>query len=191
MARAQNVIHVAQILQSQMLIGVPMLLKIRESADSSNVVQRCGDDVPAVHCARDCIVVDTVFGERVAVDIRVDDFAVIVFLMWGVGEIEIPAVMAEAIIVGVCVLPSPVLRGQLAITRVFHGDVLAFVIMQRVRETGRGLRRTHLHRKNAFPFGECGLLVCRHEDLDVRMMLFRCENHVRYSALLRQTSFPQ
>lgn len=96
MTCAQNVIHVAQILQSQMPIGVPMLLEIRESADSSNVVQRRGDDVPAVHCARDRIVVDTVFGERVVVDIRVDDFAVIVFLMRGVGEIEIPAVMGRS-----------------------------------------------------------------------------------------------
>ena len=30
----------------------------------------------------------------------------------------------------------------------------------------------------------------KNEDSDVRMVLFRCENHVRYSALLRQTSFP-
>ena len=33
--------------------------------------------------------------------------------------------------------------------------------------------------------------MCRHEDFDIRMLMFSCESHVRYSALLKQTSFPQ
>ena len=191
MARAQNVIHVAQILQAQVCIGIPMLFEIRESAYTTNIVQRRGDDIPTIHGTCDRIIADTVFGKRAIVDIRIDDFAVIVLLVRSTGEIEISAVMAETVIVSILILPCPVLRGQLAIPRIFHGNVLTLIVMQGVRKTGRSVRRAHLHWNNAIPFGECGLLMRRHEDFDIRMVLFRCENHVRYSALLRQTSFPQ
>ena len=94
-----------------MLVGIPVLLEIRESADTANVVQRRGDDVPAIHGTRDRIIVDTVFGERVIIDIRIDNLSVIVFFVRSIGEIEVPAVVAEAVIVSILVFPSPVLRG--------------------------------------------------------------------------------
>ena len=111
MARAQNVIHVAQVLQTQVLVGIPMLFEIRESADAANVIQRRGDDVPTVHGTSDRIIVDTVFGERVIIDIRIDNLSVIVLFVRSIGEIEVPAVVAEAVIVSILVFPGPVLRG--------------------------------------------------------------------------------
>ena len=125
------------------------------------------------------------------IDIRIDNLSVIVLFVRSIGEIEVPAVVAEAVVIGVLVFPRPILCGQLAIPRVFRGDILALVVMQGVRKAGHGVRRAHLHRNNTVPLGESGLLMRRHEDFDIRMVLFRCENHVRYSALLRQTSFPQ
>ena len=69
--------------------------------------------------------------------------------MWGIREIEISTIVAETVIIGIFVLPSPVLRGQLAIPRIFGRDVLAFIVMQGVRETGCGVSGAYLHRKNA------------------------------------------
>ena len=42
--------------------------------------------------------------------------------------------MAEAVVVGLDFLPSPVLRGQFAVARIEIGDVFAFVVMERPRE---------------------------------------------------------
>lgn len=54
--------------------------------------------------------------------------------MRSVREVEVPTVMAEAVVVGLDVLPSPVLRGQFAVARIEIGDVFAFVVMERPRE---------------------------------------------------------
>ncbi len=177
-ARAQNVVHVAQVLQTQMLVGVPVLLEIRESADAAHVVQRRGDHIPAFHGLRDRIVSDAVFRDRAIVDVRIDDFAVIVLLMHGVGEIEIATVVAEAVVVGVFVLPRPILRGQLAIARILGGDVVALIVMQRIRESLRRVHCADLHRQNARGLREHSRLVRRHEDLDIRMLMLLCESHV-------------
>ena len=152
MARAQNVIHVAQVLQTQVLVGIPMLLEIRESADAANVIQRRGDDVPTVHGTSDRIIVDTVFGERVIIDIRVDDLAVIVLFVRSIGEIEVPAVVAEAVIVGVLRFSRPSIARSARNTAGFprrcsrlrrHASVSV--------KAGHGVRRAHLHRNNTVP----------------------------------------
>ena len=63
-------------------------------------------------------VVKPILRDGMGIDERVHDLAIVVFPMRSVGEIEVSAIVAKTIIIGIGVLPSPVLRGQLAIPRV-------------------------------------------------------------------------
>ena len=191
MTRAQNVVHVTQILEAKMPIRIPMLLEIRKPTNTTGVIKRRGDNVPSIYHFGDIAIVDTVFLNGLTVDIGIDDFAIVVFLMRGIGEIEVASVVAETVVVGILVFPSPVLRGQLAVTGIFAGNILTLIIMQSIVESLCSLGCSNLHREDAVSFRENSSLVCRHEDFDIRMLMFSCESHVRYSALLKQTSFPQ
>lgn len=64
------------------------------------------------------------------IDERVHDLAIVVFPMRSVGEIEVSAIVAKTIIIGIGVLPSPVLSRQLTVHRVLGGDVFAIIIVQ-------------------------------------------------------------
>lgn len=66
----------------------------------------------------DVLVIQPVFLCRNGIDVVVHDFAVGIFLMRSVREVEVPTVMAEAVVVGLDALPSPVLRGQFAVARI-------------------------------------------------------------------------
>lgn len=59
--------------------------------------------------------------------------------IFGFGEVEVPAVVQEAVIIRVGVLPSPILAGQLAVGAVLLGDGIALIIMQQIgiREAAR------------------------------------------------------
>ena len=82
--------------------------------------------------------------------------------MLDTGEVEVAAVMAESVVIGVNVLPSPILRGQFAIHRVLIGDVFALIVLERPRESR--VLRTDLHRLKNIALRFVDLLVCGHED---------------------------
>ena len=191
MTCAQNVVHVTQILEAKMPIRIPMLLEIRKPTNTTGVIKRRGDNVPSIYRFGDIAIVDAILFNGLTVDIGIDDFAIVVFLMRGIGEIEVASVVAETVVVGILVFPSPVLRGQFAVTGIFIGNILTLIVMQRAVEPPCGMGHSNLYREDAVSFRENSRLVCRHEDFDIRMLMFSCESHVRYSALLKQTSFPQ
>ena len=174
-----------------MPIRIPMLLEIRKPTNTTGVIKRRGDNVPSIYRFGDIAIVDAILFNGLTVDIGIDDFAIVVFLMRGIGEIELASVVAETVVVGILVFPSPVLRGQFAVTGIFIGNILTLIVMQRAVEPPCGMGHSNLYREDAVSFRENSRLVCRHEDFDIRMLMFSCESHVRYSALLKQTSFPQ
>ena len=106
-----------------------MLLEIRKPADTTGVVKRRGDNVPAIYRFGDIHIVDTVFFNGLTIDIGVDDLAIVIFLMRSVGEIEVASVVAETVVVGVLIFPSPVLRCQFAVARIFVGNILTLIIV--------------------------------------------------------------
>lgn len=174
-----------------MPICIPMLFEIRETTNTTGVIKRRGDNIPAVYGLDNISIVDAVFLNGLTIDIGINDFTVVVFLMRSVGEIEVASVVTETVVVGVFVFPSPVLCGQFALTRILVGNILTLIIMQSVVESLCSLGCANLHRDDTVSFRENSRLMRRHEDFDIRMLMFSCESHVRYSALLKQTSFPQ
>ena len=114
--------------------------------DFIQIAERCGDDVILFNHAGDVLIVQTVLLLSLGVDIIIHDFAERVFFMHGFGKIEIAAIMAESVVVGINVLPSPILRGQFAIAWIAVGDVLSFVIVERPGETIAAFVQANLHR---------------------------------------------
>lgn len=162
----QDVIHVTQIAEPQVGIRRPVLLQAAESANAAHIVAWRGDDVPAVHSAGDGLIVQTVFGNRPLVDIGIDDLAVVVLPVLDVSEVEIAAVVTEAVIVGIRILPCPVLGGQFAVHGVERGDVLPFVVVQRVLEQFGRVLRPHLDGQNRPAGGESRRPMRRDEQFD-------------------------
>lgn len=134
---AQNLITALQIVIVQQGRGLPQSAWASILVDDFvQIAERCGDDVILFNHAGDVLIVQTVLLLSLGVDIIIHDFAERVFFMHGFGKIEIAAIMAESVVVGINVLPSPVLRGQFAIAWIAIGDVLSVGIAPIIGETG-------------------------------------------------------
>ena len=101
---------------------------------------------------------------RYRINELVDDLAKLVFLVLGIAEIEIAAVMAEAVVLGIHVLPRPILSRQLAVLGVQLGDVVALVVTQRPVEALARARCANLNRLQHRAIEQVHVLVRRHED---------------------------
>ena len=84
------------------------------------------------------------------------------------GEGKIATVMEQAVVVGLQVLPSPVLCSKLAVAGIFLGDVVAFVVVQHPLETRGGQRGAYLYGVNEVVFRQGNVIpVAGHNDFDV------------------------
>ena len=119
----------------------PMLVN-----DFLKIAEGCGDNIVLLDHFGDVGIVETIFSCGFRIDIVIHDFAIRILLMRGFGEIEVPAVMAETVVIGVDVLPCPVLRSEFAIAWIAFGNVFSVIIMERPRETVAALAQAYLYR---------------------------------------------
>ena len=83
-------------------------------------------------------------------------------------EGKIATVMEQAVIVGVQVLPGPVLRSKLAVAGVFLRDIVAFVVVEHPLEACGGQRGAYLYGANEVVFRQGDVVpVAGHNDFDV------------------------
>ena len=147
-----------------------MVLETDESIEFADIVHRRGDDIPAFHGLGDAVVVDAILGNGLRSDGGIHDFTVAVLPVGSIREIEVATVVAETVIVGIGVLPSPVLGGELAVHRVLLGNVVADIVVQSVFKQwlagGLNVRRADLDGQDARAVGERRRLVSGDEDLD-------------------------
>ena len=126
---------------------------------------------------------------RQAINEFVDDLAELVFLVLGVAEIEIAAIMAEAVVLGIHVLPCPVLRRELTVLRIELGDVVALIVMQRPVEALARSRCAYLHRLHHVSIEQVHVFVGGHEDPHALRIPIRTLNgmaHVGHVVARRQ-----
>ena len=84
-----------------------------------------------------------------------------------VGKREVASIVEEAVVIGVQVLPSPVLRRQLAVVRVLVRNVLTLVIVLHALEAMIGKRRSHLNGNDQRVVGNDDIVsMASHDDLD-------------------------
>ena len=138
--------------------------------DFFEIAEWRGDDVILLHHVGDVFVIQAILLCRGGIDVVVHDFAVGIFLMRSVREVEVTAVMAETVVVGVDVFPSPILRGQFAVTWVEIGDILAFIIVECPGEAI--VLRSDLHRLHDGAVEGVNVFVSGDEDADVLFIVF-------------------
>ena len=113
--------------------------------DLCEISKRGGDDIVLANYLLDVFIIEPIFFRGSGVDVVIHDFAERVFFMHGFGKIEIAAIMAESVVVGINVLPSPILRGQFAIAWIAVGDVLSVGIAPIIGETGGVFCRSNMN----------------------------------------------
>jgi len=114
--------------------------------DLCEISKRGGDDIVLANYLLDVFIIEPIFFRGSGVDVVIHDFAVWILLVRSVGEIKIAAIMAEAVIIGIYILPRPILGGQFAIAWIAVRDILAFVIVERPGETIAAFVQANLHR---------------------------------------------
>ena len=114
--------------------------------DLCEISKRGGDDIVLANYLLDVFIIEPIFFRGSGVDVVIHDFAVWILLVRSVGEIKIAAIMAEAVIIGIHILPRPILGGQFAIAWIAVRDILAFVIVERPGETIAAFVQANLHR---------------------------------------------
>ena len=139
----------------------------RASGERGELLDLGGHNVPALDGGLDGLVGEAVLLLRLRADAPIHDLAEGVFLVAGVGKVEVPAVMAETHVGRVGVFPGPVLRCELAVLGVEMRDVLSCVILQAEGEALGGLGGAHLHGLQDVAGKGVHRLVRAHEDADV------------------------
>ena len=104
------------------------------------ITEWSGDDVVLANYSLNVCIVKSILFRSFGIDVIIHDFAIWVLFVESVREIKIAAIVAETVIIGIHILPSPVLGSQLAIARITVGDILAFVIVERPGENDSCLR---------------------------------------------------
>ena len=167
---AQDVIHVPQVTQVELR---RMLVDIDGGAvaldNLAQVAPAGGHHVGTGDRLLDGFVIEAVPLDAGGIDVIIDDLAVRVLLVLNAREVEVAAVMAESVIIGINVLPRPILRGQLAIHRILVGDVLALIILECPREPC--VLRPDLNRLENVALRLVDLLVGGHEDADALLVV--------------------
>ena len=110
------------------------------------ITEWSGDDVVLANYSLNVCIVKSILFRSFGIDVIIHDFAIWVLFVESVREIKIAAIVAETVIIGIHILPSPVLGSQLAIARITVGDILAFVIVERPGETIAAFVQANLHR---------------------------------------------
>ena len=168
---AQDLVATLQIIVMQQGSGFPQRAWSAVLIDDFfEIAERCGDDIILLHHVGDVFVIQAILLCRGGIDVVVHDFAVGIFLMRSVREVEVTAVMAETVVVGVDVFPSPILRGQFAVTWVEIGDILAFIIVECPGEAI--VLRSDLHRLHDGAVEGVNVFVSGDEDADVLFIVF-------------------
>ena len=168
---AQDLVATLQIIVMQQGSGFPQRAWSAVLIDDFfEIAEWRGDDVILLHHAGDVFVIQAILLCRGGIDVVVHDFAVGIFLMRSVREVEVTAVMAETVVVGVDVFPSPILRGQFAVTWVEIGDILAFIIVECPGEAI--VLRSDLHRLHDGAVEGVNVFVSGDEDADVLFIVF-------------------
>ena len=168
---AQDLVATLQIIVMQQGSGFPQRAWSAVLIDDFfEIAEWRGDDVILLHHVGDVFVIQAILLCRGGIDVVVHDFAVGIFLMRSVREVEVTAVMAETVVVGVDVFPSPILRGQFAVTWVEIGDILAFIIVECPGEAI--VLRSDLHRLHDGAVEGVNVFVSGDEDADVLFIVF-------------------
>ena len=158
---------VLEVLEVELLCGLVLLERgVVIAGEFAQVLDLGRYDVIALDGLGDGGIVEAIAGLRGGIDAAVDDLAPLVLLAALLGKVEVAAIVAEAVVVCLDVLPCPVLRGELAVHGVLRGDVLAVVVMERpvVRPLAQGT--AHLHRLKDVTLEEVDVLVGGDEDAD-------------------------
>ena len=168
---AQDLVATLQIIVMQQGSGFPQRAWSAVLIDDFfEIAEWRGDDVILLHHVGDVFVIQAILLCRGGIDVVVHDFAVGIFLMRSVREVEVTAVMAETVVVGVDVFPSPILRGQFAVTWVEIGDILAFIIVECPGEAI--VLRSDLHRLHDGAVEGVNVFVSGDEDADALFIVF-------------------
>ena len=140
-------------------IGIPRKL--------TNVLYSRGNKIITLDTLSDGFIVKTVFFNRVFIDKRIHNFTKRVFLIHGISEVKVAAIVRKAHILRVMyILPSPILRGHLAIHGVFLGNVFSHIIVKHIGKTRMlmFLSGSHLYRLKRKRIGHVNVLVRRHQN---------------------------
>ena len=112
------------------------------------ITEWSGDDVVLANYSLNVCIVKSILFRGFGVDVIIHDLAIWVLFVGSVGEIKISAIMAETVVIGVDVLPCPVLCSEFAIAWIEVGNVLSVIVMERPGETVAALAQTYLYRLN-------------------------------------------
>ena len=102
----------------------------RRPAVRTNILTLGRNHVKFFHVFTDAIVVKTILSLRFSINIGVHHLTIKIFLMAFSSKIKIATIVTKTNIIAVGILPSPILRSQFAIHRVFIRNILAVVILE-------------------------------------------------------------
>ena len=131
------------------------------------------DDVIAFNRFENSLVIEPVALLGLAVNVAVKDHAPGVLLVPHIGKIEVATVVTETVILGIDILPSPILRRKFAIHRVLVRDIVPLVIMESPGELIGGIGATDLDRLENRAVEQIDILVSRNKNTDRRRPVLR------------------